>query len=113
MKSSLSPETFSKVEMHVGKIIQAETFPKANKPAYLVWVDLGPEIGVRKTSAQITQRYTIESLIGQMVVAVTNFPVKQIANIQSECLLLGALDEQNGTALLQVPMDVPLGSRIA
>ena len=113
MNSSLSPETFAKIEMHVGKIIKAESFPKANKPAYLVWVDLGPAIGIRKTSAQITQRYSIECLVGQMVVCVTNFPVKQIANIQSECLLLGALDEQNGTALLQVPMDVPLGSRIA
>lgn len=79
-------EDFLSVELRVGKIISAEPFPKARNPSYILHVDFGEEIGVRKSSAQITHHYTIEELIGKQVVAVVNFPKKQIGPIQSECL---------------------------
>ncbi|EPB65654.1 putative CsaA protein, partial [Ancylostoma ceylanicum] len=82
---------FTKVEMRVGTVISAEVFKEVRNPAYKIIVDFG-ELGTRKTSAQITKLYTPEEIIGKQVVAVVNFPAKQIANIQSECLIMGAVD---------------------
>lgn len=105
-------DDFLKVELRVGKIIQAEAFKQARKPAYILHVDFGDEIGVKKSSAQITEFYQAEKLIGKLVVAVVNFPKKQIASIQSECLITGFHD-QNGHVVLCVPdFEVPLGTKL-
>ena len=113
MENPLTWEEFERVQMHVGLVLEASEFEAARKPAYIVIVDFGPEIGTRKTSAQITDRYHPSDLVGKMVVAVTNFPPKQIGPIRSEFLLLGALDTQLGTAVLEVPENVSPGTRIA
>ncbi len=94
----ISWDDFEKVEIRVGTIISAEVFKEAKKPAFKITIDFG-EIGIRKTSAQVTKLYTSEEIIGKQVVAVVNFPPKQIANIQSECLLLGAVDDDAVTLL--------------
>jgi len=104
-------DDFIKVEMRVGRITSAEDFPEARKPAYKLTVDFGP-MGTRRSSAQITERYTKEELIGRLVVAVTNFPPRQIGPFLSEVLVLGANDEQGKVVLLQPDRDVPLGERI-
>ncbi|QEI09220.1 tRNA-binding protein [Pigmentiphaga aceris] len=103
---------FAKVELRVGKIIEAEPFPKARKPAYVLHVDFGPEIGIRKSSAQITDLYTPENLIGKLVVAVVNFPKKQIGPLQSECLVTGFHDEAGRVALCVPDQSVPLGTKL-
>lgn len=103
---------FLKVDMRVGKILKANEFPKARKPAYQLEIDFGKEIGIKKTSAQITDNYKLEDLEGKRVVAVVNFPPKQIANIMSEVLVLGASDKDGGIVLLKPEENVPLGSRI-
>lgn len=108
---SITWEQFEAVEMRVGTILEAQPFPKAKKPAYQLLVDFG-ESGIRKTSAQITQRYTVEELIGKQVIAVVNFPPKQIANFMSECLIMGIYAENNEVVLLQPSMPVPNGARI-
>lgn len=92
---------FTKVEMRVGTIISAEVFEKARRPAYIMRVDFGEKIGVRKTSAQITKLYQCDDLPGQQVIAVVNFPPKQIANLMSECLVMGAVGEDGEVTLLQ------------
>lgn len=104
---------FERVQMHVGRIIDAQPFPEARNPAYILTVDFGPELGIKKTSAQLTQRYELEELPGKAVVGVTNFPAKQIGPMLSDFLVLGALDETVGTALLEVATDVKPGTRIA
>lgn len=105
-------DEFTRVELRVGQIVAAEVFAKARKPAYLLQVDFGPELGVRKSSAQITQHYTPESLVGRQVVAVVNFPKKQIGPVMSECLVTGFHDE-SGAVLLCVPdRAVPLGTKL-
>lgn len=101
---------FSKIEMRVGTIIEAEVFKEAKKPAYKLIVDFG-ELGQRKTSAQITKRYSPDAIIGKQVIAVVNFPPKQIANIRSECLILGAVDGEDVT-LLTTDNPVKNGLRI-
>ncbi|ENV31660.1 tRNA-binding protein [Acinetobacter gerneri] len=103
---------FTKVELRVGKVIQAEVFEKARKPAYILHVDFGDEIGVKKSSAQITKHYQTEDLIGKLVVAVINFPKKQIGPIQSECLVTGFHDENGDVALCVPDLDVPLGTKL-
>lgn len=103
-------EDFLKVDIRVGTILSAAPFPEARKPAYKLLIDFGP-LGQRKTSAQITKRYTCDELVGKQVAAVVNFPTKQIANFISECLVLGAVNEED-VALLEVE-SVPNGSRIA
>lgn len=103
---------FAKVELRVGKVIAAESFPEARKPAYRLQIDFGPEIGVRKSSAQITALYEPASLVGKLVVAVVNFPPKQIGPIMSECLVTG-FHNANGQVTLCVPEhEVPLGTRL-
>jgi tRNA-binding protein len=107
----LTWEDFTKVEIRVGTVLTAEPFPEARKPAYKLTIDFG-ERGIRKTSAQITKLYAPDDLIGKQVVAVVNFPKKQIANIQSECLVLGAVQGDEVT-LLSTEREVPNGLRIA
>jgi len=89
---ALTWNDFEKVDMRIGTIIEANDFPKARKPAYQITIDFGEEIGIRKSSAQITKRYTKDELIGKQIMAVVNFPKKQIANFFSECLVMGAVD---------------------
>lgn len=110
-QSPLSWKDFMKVDMRVGTILRAEVFEEARKPAYKIWIDFG-ELGTKKTSAQITQQYDLESLIGMQVTAVVNFPPKQIANFMSECLLLGAMGPEQEVILLNPERAVPDGWRI-
>jgi tRNA-binding protein len=103
---------FLKVELRVGRIVAVEPFPEARKPAYRLQVDFGPEIGVRKSSAQITALYTPEALIGRLVVAVVNFPPKQIGPVRSECLVTGFHDAEGRVTLCMPEHAVPLGTRL-
>lgn len=105
-------DDFSRVELRVGRVIAAEAFPQARKPAYKLQVDFGPEIGVKRSSAQITQRYTPQDLVGRLVVAVVNFPAKQIGPLMSECLVTGFHDADGHVALCVPDAEVPLGTRL-
>ena len=111
MTNELTWADFEKVEMRVGTIIEINDFPEARNPSYQLLIDFGEEIGQRKTSAQITLLYSKEELVGKQVVAVVNFPKKQIANFMSECLVLGAVEGKNVT-LLQPEKTVQNGLRI-
>lgn len=108
----LTWEEFKKTEMRVGTIIKANDFPEARKPAYQLTIDFGTEIGIRKTSAQITQRYTKDDLVGRQIVAVINFTKKQIGKFMSECLVLGAMGEGGDVILLAPDFKVENGLRI-
>lgn len=105
-------DDFLKVDVRAGRIIEAKPFPEARRPAYQLWIDFGPEIGVKKTSAQITVHYTPESLAGRMVAAVVNFPPKQVGKFMSEVLVLGFPDENDAIVLIKPDIDVPLGGRL-
>ena len=108
----ISWNDFMKVELRVGRVLQAEVFAEARKPAYKLLVDLGPELGQRKSSAQITAHYRPEELIGRLVVAVVNFPKKQIGPLMSECLVTGFPDATGAVALCVPDKQVPLGTRL-
>lgn len=108
----ISYDDFMKVDIRVGTVLAVDPFPEARKPAYKLTIDFGPEIGVRKSSAQITQHYTPEKLVGRQVLGVVNFPKKQIGPFMSEALTLGAPDEQGNVVLLGVDMKVPNGGRM-
>lgn len=99
MNNDLKWSEFERVDMRVGTIISVSDFPEARKPAFQLNIDFGDAIGVRKTSAQITKRYQRQELVGKQVIAVVNFPKKQIANFMSECLLLGAVQGEEVTVL--------------
>ena len=103
---------FEKVEMRIGTILNVEDFPEARKPAYQITVDFGIEIGIKKSSAQITKRYTKEELIGKQIIAVVNFPKKQIGKFMSECLVLGSVGTENDIVLLTSDIKVENGLRI-
>ena len=108
----LTWEEFEKTEMRVGTIIEANDFPEARKPAYQLTIDFGAEIGIRKSSAQITKRYNKEDLAGRQIVAVVNFPKKQIGKFMSECLVLGAVGQEGDVILLAPDFKVENGLRI-
>jgi tRNA-binding protein len=110
-KNTLTWSDFEKVEMRIGTILSAEIFEEVKKPAYKILIDFGP-LGSKKTSAQLTALYKPEELIGKQVVAVVNFPPKQIANMMSECLILGGLGEDRDVTLIQPGKKVANGSRI-
>ena len=105
-------DDFMRVELRVGRVLSAEPFAQARKPAYVLHVDFGPEIGVRKSSAQVTDLYTPESLVGRLVVGVVNFPKKQIGPLMSECLVTGFHDTAGRVALCVPDHEVPLGTRL-
>lgn len=103
---------FEKVELRVGRVVDAEVFREARKPAYVLRVDFGEEIGTRKSSAQITEHYEPEDLVGRLVVGVVNFPKKQIGPLMSECLITGFHDEQGRVVLCVPEQSVPLGAKL-
>ncbi|SNR54945.1 tRNA-binding protein [Puniceibacterium sediminis] len=105
-------DDFLKVDIRVGQVVRAEPFPEARKPAIKMWIDFGPEIGERKTSAQVTVHYSPETLIGKRVMAVVNFPPRQIGRFMSEVLVLGVADDAGAVVLLSPDLDVPLGGRM-
>ncbi|MGO3708333.1 MAG: tRNA-binding protein [Mesonia hippocampi] len=108
----ISWNDFEKIEMRVGTIIEVNDFPEARNPSYQLKIDFGAELGIKKTSAQITKRYKKEDLLGKQTIAVVNFPKKQIANFMSECLLLGAVNADEVT-IIQPEAKVPNGLRIS
>ncbi|MEO8234494.1 MAG: tRNA-binding protein [Flavobacterium sp.] len=103
---------FEKIEMRIGTIIKVNDFPEAKKPAYQLTIDFGNEIGIRKTSAQITQRYTKDDLLNKQVVAIINFPTKQIGKFMSECLILGSIGKEDDIVLLSSDLSVENGLRV-
>ncbi len=105
-------DDFARVDIRVGRITRAEPFPEARKPAIKLWLDFGPEIGERKSSAQITKHYVPEELIGKLVLAVVNFPPRQIGPVRSEVLVLGLPDEADQVVLIGPDKSVPIGGRM-
>jgi len=112
MSDTISFDDFLKVDIRLGRVIDAQEFPEARKPAWKLWIDFGPEIGVRKTSAQITELYTLDDLKGRLVMGVVNFPPRQIGPFMSEVLTLGVADTEGRVVLLSPDHDAPLGSRM-
>jgi tRNA-binding protein len=108
----ISWEDFEKVDVRIGSVVETEPFPEARKPSIKLAVDFGPGVGVKKTSAQLTEHYSPETLLGRQVVAVVNFPPKRIAGFKSEVLVLGVPDEEGAVVLLAPDREVPLGSRM-
>ncbi|TMG17398.1 MAG: tRNA-binding protein [Chloroflexi bacterium] len=102
---------FARVDMRVGRVLEAESFPQARKPAYKLRIDFGP-LGIRRSSAQLTAHYQPEDLRGRLVIAVTNFPPRQIGPVRSEVLVLGVPDADGGVVLLAPTHEVPLGGRV-
>ncbi|MGF1621913.1 MAG: tRNA-binding protein [Rhodomicrobiaceae bacterium] len=109
---TISFADFEAVDIRVGTVVEAEPFPEARKPAIKLWVDLGEEIGVKKSSAQITKHYTPEELTGRQVAAVINFPPRQIGKFMSEVLVLGFPDEEGGVVLIAPTLPVPNGGKL-
>lgn len=108
----ISWEEFEKVDIRVGRVVEAEPFPEARRPSIKLRVDFGPEVGTRRTSAQLTAHYAPEELVGRQVVAVVNFPPKRIAGFKSEVLVLGVPDEAGEVVLLSPDTEVPHGGRM-
>ncbi|MBD8650888.1 tRNA-binding protein [Rhizobium sp. CFBP 13726] len=112
MSNEISFADFEKVDIRVGTIVEVEPFPEARKPAFKLKIDFGPEIGVKKSSAQITVHYTPETLLGRQVLGVVNFPPRQIAPVRSEVLTLGFEDENGAIVLAAVEQGVPNGKKM-
>jgi tRNA-binding protein len=108
----ISWEDFEKIDMRVGTIQKAEAFEKARKPAYKLWIDFGNEIGIKKTSAQITNLYSPDELINKQIIAVVNFPPKQIADFMSECLVMGVYNKNGDVILLNPNLPTENGNKI-
>ncbi len=112
MPNQTTFETFLQLDIRVGTIVEAMFFEKANKPAYLLTIDFGEQIGIKKSSAQITKLYQPQNLVGKQIIAVVNFPPKQIANIMSECLVLGVTANDDSVVLLQPEEETLNGLKI-
>ena len=112
-KSAISWPDFEKIDLRVGTILEVNDFPEARKPAYQLHIDFGSEIGILKTSAQITKRYSKEELVQRQIVAIVNFPKKQIGKFMSECLVLGAVEAEGDVVLLNADIKVENGTAIA
>ena len=112
MADEIGFDDFLKVDIRVGRIVEAEDFPEARKPAYKLKIDFGEAIGIKKSSAQITRHYSPDQLVGRQVLAVVNFPPRQIGPIMSEVLTLGVPDEEGEVVLLAPGHEVPLGGRL-
>ena len=112
MNEEINFDDFEKVDLRLGTVLTAEVFEQAKKPAYILTVDFGSKIGILKSSAQITDRYAVEDLVQKQIIAVVNFPPKQIANLMSQCLVLGIQDE-NGVSLLSVDHRVENGLKVS
>jgi tRNA-binding protein len=110
--AEISFDDFMKVDIRVGTVTRAEPFPEARKPAIKMWIDFGPDIGERKTSAQVTVHYTPETLIGTQVMGVVNFPLRQIGPFMSEVLVLGVPDEDGAIVLMRPTQPTPNGGRL-
>ena len=112
MADEITFDDFLKVDIRVGRVIRAEPYPEARKPAIKLWIDFGPDLGEKKSSAQITAQYTPDALIGRQVMAVVNFPPRQIGRFMSEVLVLGLSDSQGDIVLLGPDKEVPVGARM-
>lgn len=112
MTDQIDLDDFMKVDVRVGRVVRAEPYPEARKPAIKLWIDFGGDIGERKTSAQLTVHYTPDGLIGRHVMAVVNFPPRQIGKFMSEVLVLGFPDADGAVVLATPDMDVPVGGRL-
>jgi tRNA-binding protein len=110
--SQITFDDFLKVDIRVGRIVDVQDFPEARKPAYKLWVDFGGDLGIKKSSAQVTKHYTPETLMGRQVVAVVNFPPRQIGKFMSEVLVLGLPDGDDEVVLLGPEREVPVGGRM-
>lgn len=110
--AEISFDDFLKIDIRVGKVVRAEHYPEARKPAIKLWIDFGPEIGEKRSSAQITAHYAPETLVGKQVLAVVNFPPRQIGKFMSEVLVLGVSDPDGGIVLVAPDQAVPVGGRM-
>jgi tRNA-binding protein len=110
--AEIAYDEFLAVDIRAGRVTRAEPFPEARKPAIRLWIDFGPEIGEKKSSAQIATHYTPEALVGRQVMAVVNFPPRQIGPMRSEVLVLGVHDKDGGVVLVAPDHEVPLGGRL-
>jgi tRNA-binding protein len=113
MTTTINWNDFSKIDIRVGTIIAIHDFPEAKKPAYQLTIDFGLDVGIKKASAQLTKNYSKEALLNRQIIAVINFPKKQIAHFSSECLVLGSVGDENDVVLLAPDTKVENGSRIA
>ncbi|MBB5222108.1 tRNA-binding protein [Amaricoccus macauensis] len=112
MTTEISFDDFLQVDIRVGRIVRVEPFPEARKPAWKLWIDFGPGLGEKKSSAQITTHYTADDLVGRQVLAVVNFPPRQIGPFRSEVLTLGLADAEGAIVLISPERDVPTGARL-
>ena len=110
--ATITFDDFLKIDVRVGRIVEVRPFPAARKPAYQLEIDFGPQIGRRRSGAQLTQRYAAANLVGRQVLAVINFPPRQIASFFSEVLVLGVPDEEGNVVLIEPQAEVPLGGRL-
>jgi len=110
--STIAIDDFLKLDIRIGRVVRAEAFPEARKPAYRLWIDFGPEVGVKRSSARITEHYTLESLKDRQVAGVVNLPPRRVGPFVSEVLTLGFADGEGRVVLMRADYDVPLGARL-